>query len=196
VATTSRIRPKSVTAALLASAIVVALPGLAGAAALPDLKVTRVVAPASAEAGDTIPVEIRIKNVGDARAGSSVARVFLSKDRVKSKDDVRIGRVWVPRLRPGASVTRTIDATLPETIAPRMWAVIGCADATKVVREKREDNNCRAAKEKIEVLSSSPAIPECSDGIDNDGDGKIDFHPTPGMGDPECTSPDDNSESS
>jgi len=30
--------------------------------------------------------------------------------------------------------------------------------------------------------------------IDNDGDGKIDFHPMPGKGDPQCTNPTDTSE--
>lgn len=35
--------------------------------------------------------------------------------------------------------------------------------------------------------------PECSDGIDNDGDGRIDYNPT-GSGDRECLSADDNDE--
>jgi hypothetical protein len=35
---------------------------------------------------------------------------------------------------------------------------------------------------------------ECADGIDNDNDGKIDFHPIPNMGDPQCTNPADDSE--
>jgi hypothetical protein len=36
--------------------------------------------------------------------------------------------------------------------------------------------------------------PQCNDGIDNDGDGLIDFNPAPGQGDPGCSSPMDNSE--
>jgi hypothetical protein len=35
---------------------------------------------------------------------------------------------------------------------------------------------------------------QCSDGIDNDGDGKIDYSSTAGVGDRQCTSPDDNDE--
>jgi hypothetical protein len=44
----------------------------------------------------------------------------------------------------------------------------------------------------------TPAPPQCSDGIDNDGDGGIDFRPAGivGGGDRQCTSPDDNDESS
>jgi hypothetical protein len=41
-------------------------------------------------------------------------------------------------------------------------------------------------------LVSAPG--ECSDGIDNDGDGKIDFGPNPNHNDPNCHSADDNSE--
>jgi Bacterial SH3 domain len=36
--------------------------------------------------------------------------------------------------------------------------------------------------------------PQCSDGVDNDRDGKIDFNRAPGVGDRECTSADDNDE--
>jgi hypothetical protein len=37
--------------------------------------------------------------------------------------------------------------------------------------------------------------PQCNDGIDNDGDGLIDWHASPNQGDPECSSPMDNDES-
>jgi len=39
------------------------------------------------------------------------------------------------------------------------------------------------------------STPQCSDGIDNDGDGRIDYNPT-GLGDLQCTSLSDNNESS
>lgn len=38
-----------------------------------------------------------------------------------------------------------------------------------------------------------PSTPECSDGKDNDGDGRTDYNPT-GRGDPQCSSPDDKHE--
>jgi hypothetical protein len=38
-------------------------------------------------------------------------------------------------------------------------------------------------------------IRQCEDGIDNDMDGKIDFRPGPGQGDPQCANPADNDES-
>lgn len=42
--------------------------------------------------------------------------------------------------------------------------------------------------------TTPPPAPQCSDGIDNDGDGRIDFNANPALGDPQCTSPADNSE--
>lgn len=43
--------------------------------------------------------------------------------------------------------------------------------------------------------STPPPAPQCSDGVDNDGDGRIDFNADPALGDPQCTGPTDNSES-
>ncbi|HEY4717816.1 MAG TPA: zf-HC2 domain-containing protein [Anaerolineales bacterium] len=41
---------------------------------------------------------------------------------------------------------------------------------------------------------SATRVPQCSDGLDNDGDGKTDFDPT-GRGDPECRNSNDDDES-
>lgn len=43
--------------------------------------------------------------------------------------------------------------------------------------------------------STPPAPAQCADGADNDGDGRTDFNANPALGDPQCTSPTDNSES-
>ena len=44
--------------------------------------------------------------------------------------------------------------------------------------------------EGVSASATPTRAPECSDGIDNDGDGRIDYDPT-GGGDRECTSPED-----
>lgn len=44
--------------------------------------------------------------------------------------------------------------------------------------------------------SAPPPAPQCSDGADNDGDGRTDFNANPALGDPQCTGPTDNSEAS
>ena len=43
--------------------------------------------------------------------------------------------------------------------------------------------------------TTTPTTFQCSDGVDNDGDGRIDFNANPAVGDPQCTGPTDNSES-
>lgn len=45
-----------------------------------------------------------------------------------------------------------------------------------------------------DIITISVALPECSDGLDNDSDGKIDWDPAAGLGDPDCGSPTDRKE--
>ncbi len=59
-----------------------------------------------------------------------------------------------------------------------------CADSTNVVSESNEINNCSPA-----TTFTVTAPPQCSDGIDNDGDGKTDYPSDPG-----CSSAIDNDE--
>lgn len=52
------------------------------------------------------------------------------------------------------------------------------------------------AQARVEGGTCGPPPRQCKDGIDNDGDGKIDFNPPPGFErDPNCSSPEDDSES-
>ena len=44
------------------------------------------------------------------------------------------------------------------------------------------------------VLASPALASQCNDGIDNDGDGLVDYDPRPGFGDPGCSSPTDDTE--
>jgi len=44
------------------------------------------------------------------------------------------------------------------------------------------------------VPTDIPVRPQCSDGLDNDADGKIDFNSAAGVGDRQCTSANDNDE--
>jgi hypothetical protein len=44
-------------------------------------------------------------------------------------------------------------------------------------------------------MGGNSFLPECSDSIDNDNDGLIDWSPIPNMGDPECMNPVDDDES-
>lgn len=58
------------------------------------------------------------------------------------------------------------------------------------------DLGCSSQIDNDEYNAPPAPKPKCSDGIDNDHDGKKDYNKTPGVGDPQCRSASDNSESS
>ena len=64
----------------------------------------------------------------------------------------------------------------------------------------KTEGNCQVATladPATPVPSATPRVataPQCSDGVDNDGDGRIDFNAAPGVGDRQCRSAADNDE--
>jgi hypothetical protein len=64
-----------------------------------------------------------------------------------------------------------------------------CTSCGNGVCETAKGENCFSC-----ATDCQACLPQCADGADNDGDGKIDFHPSPTMGDPQCASPADNDE--
>lgn len=130
-----------------------------------DLRVASV-APdtASARPGAAMAVEHVVRNAGARRAKASTTRLFLSQDRRRSSGDLLLADVAVPAIRPGRRVTTTAVTELPQIASPGAWRVIACADVKRVVRERRERNNCRASAP-VEVVEGStlgtpqPALP-------------------------------------
>lgn len=80
----------------------------------------------------------------------------------------------------GQPVTAT-----PWTAAVGTHAARFCADSGNAVTESNEDNNCSATT----LVFTVSATAQCSDGIDNDGNGQIDYPEDAG-----CTSAGDGSE--
>lgn len=68
----------------------------------------------------------------------------------------------------------------------------GTADAGDTCGDGTCDPN--ADETAVTCPSDCANLPECADGLDNDGDGDIDFRPGP-QGDPECDGPTDDDES-
>jgi hypothetical protein len=106
------------------------------------------------------------------------------KDKIISRipktianDEVEIS-VVVPVLYPKASRTIQTSYVFPTT---GIYYIRACADKTSsgddgVIDESNENNNC-GPWTTLTVTSSLPppgTLPECSDGLDNDGDGLID----------------------
>jgi len=81
-----------------------------------------------------------------------------------------------------AGDTMVASAGITFTSAGTYSAVI-CADSTSAINETSETNNC---SDTVQIVVSN--APQCSDGVDNDGDGGVDVSGVPGgtIEGPEC----------
>ncbi len=92
-------------------------PTATGAAAGPKL-------PTTARAGASLTIALKVK------AGSRPLTVVLSKDARRSPDDVVLGALKVPATKRSAVLARR-RATIPKTVAPGTYRLLGCASAAR-----------------------------------------------------------------
>ena len=145
-ATTTRL-----SAALLLLPLLIAAPAGARTKAAPDLRAMRLTAPTSAHAGGPLPVRLVVASAARLRRAAGV-RVYLSSDRRRSKDDVRLaasGRV--PAMRAGRAAVG-VDAQIPAGRTGTL-RVLACADDPGRLRERRETNNCAVAPAAVVIAA-------------------------------------------
>jgi hypothetical protein len=122
--------------------------------ALPDLVVTSVVfTPAKVIRGNSITATATTKNRGKSIAGESTTRYYLSLNEFKGKKDIL--------LTDSGSVVQALDAAVSSPITTTVniasntrigyYYLIACADDMKILKERREGNNCRASGKMIRV---------------------------------------------
>jgi len=119
----------------------------------PDLVETAVSnPPESATAGGSLTVTDTVLNQGNAPAGTSTTRYYLSLDTLLNSGDKRLtGSRAVPGLAPGEASTGTVTVTIPSTTLPGTYFLLACADDKKVVAESNEKNNCLASATQVTV---------------------------------------------
>ena len=114
--------------------------------------------PVSIARGTAFRSAFKVANIGTRVARRSTVRVYLSRDRRKSKGDVPLSPVRsVLGLRPGGRIGRTGLIRVPRAISGGRWFLIVCADATGIVRETNERNNCRGSARRIALTEPQPA---------------------------------------
>ncbi len=112
---------------------------------LPDLVVQNVSPnPASASAGGTVAVSVRISNPGGQSAGALAVNLVLSSDANIGQGDTPIGAITVG-LGPNATATFGANVTIPVGAAPGAYFIGAIADAGQVVAESNENNNTGSA---------------------------------------------------
>src|SRR5206468_7688879 len=94
--------------------------------------------------GATIVVGDTTANQRGGVIGASTTRFYLSTNAVLDASDTLLGGRSVPDLAGNASNSGSTSVTLPTTITPGAYYVIGKADADNAVLETDESNNTTA----------------------------------------------------
>ena len=146
--------PLAVGAAVVAAAHVG--PVAASHAARPDLTV-RSLTPTqrTAAPGGQLRARHVVANLGRRKAGASRLGFYLSGDARRDRGDTRLRpRRRVRPLAPRRSTRGSTVLEVPAGTAQGPHRLLACADDRRRVRERRERNNCRAARGSVTIRST------------------------------------------
>jgi len=143
---------------LLAALVLTAVPAAASSASPAaqdpprhaDLVAKGVTASAS---NGQVTVSAKVKNKGDKSAKPSQVAFYLSTDGTQSNDDAALGTASVGKIK--AKKARDVTGTfaLPAGLAGGSYRVLACADSGDKVKERKENNNCKASKGSTTVVT-------------------------------------------
>ncbi len=125
---------------------------------LPDLTVSRLSAPTSAQPGTQVPLDHTVVNQGNRAARNVVVSYALMPGNLP------LGSRTIGRLRVNQSQSSTVNVTIPRTLADGTYEVVVVVDGPSLVRESNESNN-RATRE-IQIVGVTPPPPPPSSGGD------------------------------
>lgn len=113
----------------------------------PDLVVTLVsVSPGSIQAGEKVTVTYEVTNQGDYTTGkASRVSLVLSSDSTIELADMLLGSQRIPKLAPGAGLTRTKSVRTGSGVAPGDYFLGVMADSSNAIQERDEANNTDGA---------------------------------------------------
>lgn len=112
--------------------------------ASPDLIVPELSPPPTAASpGTKFDVTDVARNIGTEPAATSITRYFLSL--TGEVDDVRLGNRYIPELPGWHESGGSTTVKIPDTAPLGSYVLVACADATLLVAEGDDGNNCRAA---------------------------------------------------
>ncbi|ACM21329.1 peptidase, CARDB domain repeat-containing, putative [Geotalea daltonii FRC-32] len=114
----------------------------------PDLVVTSVAGPLSANTGQMVPVTLKVKNAGNGRAWNTfLVRSYISADNEITTADTSLGAQYIYGLAAGEETTITINGTVPSTFVSGTYYFGGIADTGNANAELNETNNALAGNE-------------------------------------------------
>ncbi|MBD3341391.1 MAG: peptidoglycan DD-metalloendopeptidase family protein, partial [Candidatus Lokiarchaeota archaeon] len=108
----------------------------------PDLIVeNQNASPTTINAGSSISVSCTVKNQGNASAGSSYLRYYLSSNTSYGSGDNELGYDYVYNLSSGGTSSENTTLTIPSNTSTGTWYILFYADANHQVTESDENNN-------------------------------------------------------
>jgi subtilase family serine protease len=108
--------------------------------------------PAALTPASRLSIVSTVLNQGSILATSFKVRYYVSRDQVRSPDDLLLsGGVSYSKLAAKASATSTVSVTLPAATPLATYYVLACPDDGKSVTESDEGNNCRASAKSLVV---------------------------------------------
>jgi hypothetical protein len=110
---------------------------------------------AAATSSTRISVGTAVKNKGTKKAPRSTVTFYLSRDRKLSSDDRTVGSTAVGKIKPKRFKTTTGVFNLPAGLTAGSYFVVACADSGHVVKERKEDNDCKGAVAPVQVAGTT-----------------------------------------
>ena len=111
----------------------------------PDLTITALTAPATTRTGGTISVTSTVRNLGLQPSPAVPLTFYLSTGTTRSASDVLLGSRPVPAMSVNGTSTMTTSLTLPASVDPGTYQVLGVVDEANAAIERNESNNVRAS---------------------------------------------------
>ena len=138
--------------------------------AKPDLTVDSVALnKSSVKTGETVSLQARVLNQGDATAQSTTLRYYLSTDTTIDTGDTELASSAVSALLASGSSIRSVDIAVPSSAG--VYYLGACADV--VSTEQEVANNCSGSVQ-IVVQQDSNNNTTNNNSRDSDGDGILD----------------------
>lgn len=107
--------------------------------------------PMTGSPGTSFSVLDRVANIGNAFAGQTVTKYYLSQNGTTIVGAGPIGQRTVLGVNPGGSDGGNATVTIPSNTTSGAYFILACADRTFVINEQNENNNCRASATTITI---------------------------------------------
>ena len=111
--------------------------------------------PSTIVRGQSFTASDTVRNAGTAIAGSSSTAYYLSGDWAPGGDLALSGTRSVVSIAAGGSSSGTRSVIVPTTTPAGTYRVVACADASRVVVESNEGDNCRVSSGSITVQTGA-----------------------------------------